>query len=525
MNTENKIPTFEEIQKDIEENLKRKYGDHVGVRFGMPQGEQTGKQEEPSEDKPLELNFDYKPKDIKTYLDQYVIKQDAAKKALAIAICDHYNHIIECERNPKAREAEYTKQNIIMIGPTGVGKTYLVRTLAKLIGVPFVKADATKFSETGYVGGNVEDLVRDLVTQADGNIQLAQYGIIYLDEVDKIATPSNIIGRDVSGRGVQMGLLKLMEETEVDIRATYDITSQMQAVMEFQQKGKVEQQIINTQHILFIVSGAFNGLKDIIKKRLNKTRLGFGAEIQSQEQAEDELQSVTSKDFMDFGFEPEFIGRLPVHVVCQELTVDDLYEILKHSKGSIINQYENSFNAYDIEAMFSDPGLHRIAEEAYAEHTGARGLVTVCERVLREFKYELPSSSVNRFVVTEDVVNNSIGELHKLLETPDYNQKLIIQEQLRRYEAAFYSKYGITIKFDSDAMMHLTQQAMDNGTSPKALCDEMFKSYEHGLNLIKKNTGRDEFIITQEVIDDADKVLEQWIRESYSEKSKEQSSE
>ena len=520
MNIKNKIPTIEEIQKDIE-RLKQKYGDKMDVKFGVlnPETQQDKKKEEPKSDESLDLKFDYKPKDLKAYLDRYVIKQDSAKKALSIAICDHYNHVMECERNPKARDEEYTKQNIIMIGPTGVGKTYLIRMLAKLIGVPFAKADATKFSETGYVGGNVEDLVRDLVTQANGDLKLAQYGIIYLDEVDKIAAPSNIIGRDVSGRGVQMGLLKLMEETEVDIRAAYDITSQMQAVMEFQQKGKVEKQIVNTRHILFIVSGAFNGLKDIIKKRLHKSSLGFGADIQSRREEEDNFQDVNSKDFMEFGFEPEFIGRLPVHVICQELSVDDLYEVLKHSEGSIIKQYESSLRAYGIESLFSNEGLHRISEEAYKEHTGARGLVTVCERVLREFKYELPSSNVRQFVVTKDIIDNPTSELQKLLQEPGYNKKLVIQEQIRRYEVEFFNKHGITINFDSDAMESITGQAMNDGVTLKQICDDILKSYEHGLNLIKKNTGRDEFILTQEVIENPDKVLERWIRDSYSQKA------
>ena len=192
----------------------------------------------------FDLKFDLKPKEVKQYLDRYVIKQDDAKKALAIAVCDHYNHVREVHENPKVADTDYSKQNVVMLGPTGVGKTYLIRHIAKLIGVPFVKADATRFSETGYVGANVDDMIRDLVTQADDDIELAQYGIIYLDEVDKIATPPNIIGRDVSGRGVQIGLLKLMEETEVDLRAGYDAASQMQAMMEFQQKGKVEKRII-----------------------------------------------------------------------------------------------------------------------------------------------------------------------------------------------------------------------------------------------------------------------------------------
>jgi len=490
----------------------------VQIRFAPP-GFKADEQEKSASDEPLNLNFDLKPKDIKTHLDQYVIKQDDAKKALAIAVCDHYNHVMECERNPKALEEEYTKQNVIMIGPTGVGKTYLIRMLAKRIGVPFVKADATKFSETGYVGGNVEDLIRDLVTQANGNLRLAQYGMVYLDEVDKIATASNIIGRDVSGRGVQMGLLKLMEETEVDLRAAYDISSQLQAVMDFQQKGKIEKEMVNTRHILFIVSGAFNGLKDIAKKRLNRARLGFGAEVVSKNEELDYLQHVTSRDFVDFGFEPEFIGRLPIHVVCQDLSAEDLYQILKHSKGSIIKQYEGAFRAYNIEAMFSDEALRRIAELACEERTGARALMTVCERVLREYKFELPSSGVQRFVVTSEVTASPMEELQKLLKTPGYNQKLIVREQVRRYEKEYLEKHGITIEFDEEVIEFIGKQVEDEETNAKDICEETLKSYEHGLNLIKKNMGKTKFAITREVIENPDKVLESWIRESYSKMS------
>ena len=220
-------------------------------------------------------NFNYTPKQLKSYLDRFVIKQDEAKKALAIAVCDHYNHVKECENNTFGLNnltfgCFYSKQNVLILGPTGVGKTYLIKQIAKLIGVPFVKADATRFSETGYVGANVDDLVTDLVQQASGNIELAKYGIIYLDEADKLAAKNSEISKDISGRGVQFGLLKLMEETEVDLRSTHDMRSQLQAFMEFQKTGHLGKKVINTRHILFIISGAFNYLADIIKKRLNK---------------------------------------------------------------------------------------------------------------------------------------------------------------------------------------------------------------------------------------------------------------
>ena len=193
MITNQKIPTEEDLQREIQEfqeNLKKKYGDRIGVGVDFRGGHQQEftEENEPEPQKTFDLKFDLKPKEIKKYLDRYIIKQDAAKKALAIAVCDHYNHVRECHENQEAADTDYSKQNIVMLGPTGVGKTYLIRHIAKLIGVPFVKADATRFSETGYVGANVDDLIRELVSQADDNLELAQYGIIYLDEADKIAT-------------------------------------------------------------------------------------------------------------------------------------------------------------------------------------------------------------------------------------------------------------------------------------------------------------------------------------------------
>ena len=313
----------------MEEFFSNKYGGGVklGVLGAEPDQARTADEGTETKEAPLDLQFDYLPRDIKKYLDRFVVKQDAAKKVLATTICDHYNHIKRCSAKGPCKE--YSKQNIIMLGPTGVGKTYLVRTIADLIGVPFVKADATKFSETGYVGGDVEDLVRELVHKADGNVRLAEYGIIYLDEIDKISTPTNILGRDVSGGGVQRGLLKLMEETEVSLRTPFDLTSQLQAAMEFQSKGKVNRSVINTRHILFIVSGAFTGLADIIRRRLGAKAIGFSSTGRSVPRDEDYFQFAKSNDFIEYGFESEFVGRLPVVVSCHELGIDDLFQILK----------------------------------------------------------------------------------------------------------------------------------------------------------------------------------------------------
>ena len=264
----------------------------------------------PANDETTAFRFDSRPRDVKAYLDRFVIRQEEAKKVLSVAICDHYHHVrmdLEGRAQPN-----YAKQNVILVGPTGVGKTYLIRCAADLIGVPFVKADATKFSETGYVGGDVEDLVRELVRRADGDVQRAQYGIIYIDEIDKIATAPNASGRDVSGRGVQTNLLKLMEETEVPARSPQDLAGQVQAMMEMTQRGKKSPASINTRHILFIVSGAFGGLEKIVQRRLREATIGFAARHGQAPADEKILEETQTRDFIEFGFEPEFIGRLPV---------------------------------------------------------------------------------------------------------------------------------------------------------------------------------------------------------------------
>ena len=251
-----------------------------------------------------------------------------------------------------------------MAGPTGVGKTYMIKLIAQKIGVPFVKGDATKFSETGYVGGDVEDLLRDLVYDANGDIERAQYGIVYIDEIDKIAGSGNIIGPDVSRTGVQRALLKPMEETEVDLRVPHDPISQMEAIEKYRRTGKREKKTINTRNILFIVSGAFNGLEDIIKKRLHKEGIGFGAEIKSKDDKAEYLKHISAEDLISYGFESEFIGRLPVVAVFHPLETQDLYEILKNPHSPITNSKKKDFKAYGINLQFEDNALVEMARMA-----------------------------------------------------------------------------------------------------------------------------------------------------------------
>jgi len=352
-----------------------------------------------------QFSFNLKPADIAKHLNRFVIGQREAKKVLSVALCDHFQHVrLTIEGNAAPF---YQKQNVLLLGPTGVGKTHLIRSAAELIGVPFVKADATKFSETGYVGGDVDDLVRDLVRRAGGDVKKAEHGIIYLDEVDKLATRSDGGGRDVSGRGVQTNLLKLMEDGDVPVVSPNDMTGQLQTAMSAMRGGGGAQpETINTRHILFIVSGAFSGIDEIVRHRL-------GAKTK---QAADQLIAQTSTaDLITFGLEPEFIGRLPVRVACHGLDTDDLFNVLRKSESSLIHQYERAFAAYGIKCEFKDDGLRRLAELAADEKTGARGLMTICERVFRDFKFLLPSSRVRKFAVTAKLVAAPEQTLKQLL--------------------------------------------------------------------------------------------------------------
>ena len=463
---------YKEIQ-DFAKKLQEKYGlRELSARMvtgpEMPLGK-IGVEKEPAKEK-VELNFNLAPRDIKAELDKYVIKQDTAKKYLANAAFYHYRHI-EKELKTGKRQENYQKNNIIMVGSTGVGKTLLLKRLAKILGVPLVKGDATKLSKTGYVGEDVENLVRDLMREAEGNIKLAECGMIFIDEIDKIATDSTIMGRDITGTGVQTELLKPMEETDVDLVSTSDPVSMMQGVMA---GGKGKHPTINTRNILFIVGGAFPGLPDIIKKRMHSQRVGFKGEIYSENEKTDYLPDVTTEDFVEYGLIQELVGRLPVRVILEDLCVEDFYSILQHSHCAITRQHVHDFSLIDVDLNFTDEALKRIAQLAYEEKTGARGLMTVCEKALADFKYELPGKNIHELSISKDTVNNPQKTLKRVL----------VIKPLEDFIGQFLNTSGIKLSFSHGAINFLAEKTHLEGLDIVRYCWDRLNGCDRLLEII-----------------------------------------
>ena len=354
-----------------------------------------GEKKEP----PIDINKVLPPHKIKEKLDEYVIGQEQAKKAISVAVYNHYKRIVRQQEN---EDVEIEKSNMLMIGPTGCGKTYLVKTLAKILDVPLAIADATSLTEAGYIGDDIESVVSKLLAAADNDVDRAEVGIIFIDEIDKLARKRNTTTRDINGEAVQQGLLKVLEGSDVEVPVGANSKNAM-----------VPLTTVNTKNILFICGGAFPELDEIIKQRLNtESSIGFKADLKDKYDKQDVLEKVTVEDIRNFGMIPEFIGRLPILFTLKELDRDMMVQVLKEPKNAILKQYQKLLELDEVDLEFDEGAMQTIAEKALEKKTGARALRAVLEEYMLDIMYEIPKDdNIGKVTITREYIEKTGGPL------------------------------------------------------------------------------------------------------------------
>lgn len=368
----------------------------------IPETQKVKKKKEKKEEEPFDIKKIPAPHKLKEMLDQYVIGQDYAKKVISVAVYNHYKRVATNTMD----EIEIDKSNMLMIGPTGSGKTYLVKTLAKLLDLPLATTDATSLTEAGYIGDDVESVLSKLLAAAGNDVEKAERGIVFIDEIDKISKKKETHSRDVSGESVQQGLLKLLEGANVEVPVGASSKNAM-----------VPLTTINTRNILFICGGAFPDLEDIIKQRLNKkSSMGFQADLKDKYDKEENLiAKVTLEDLKEFGMIPEFIGRLPVIFTLEKLSQDMLVKILKEPKNAILKQYQKLLELDEVQLVFDDSALEAIAKKAVEKKTGARALRAIIEEFMLDIMYQIPKDdNIGRVTITGDYINNNKAPIIEL---------------------------------------------------------------------------------------------------------------